>query len=46
MLNVVWIKSFYRMLMTYPPLVIREVLLLTCFLNNIITYDIIVLMFT
>jgi len=29
--NVVWIKSFYRMvMMTYPRLVIGEVLLLTC----------------
>ena len=39
MLNVVWIKSFYRMAMTYPRLVIWEVLLLTCFLNDIISYD-------
>ena len=34
------------MVMTYPRLVIWEVFVTDMFLNDIITYDIIVLMFT
>jgi len=46
MLNVVWIKSYYRMVMTYPRLENLRSFVTDMFLNDIITYDIIVLMFT